>query len=335
GSRAMPPVPLPGGAPTAAAPRGAGPRLDIRGEVILQGAEIAYEAAYIEPRTACQGVVIDTDIGGLTVTLALEGDALRAIRLDRLAGLSLNPASMALAVEHLLTSDIDFFEAAKDTTLSLREVSLGRFDTSQAVLALRLTWPDGTGLTGYVWSPDNAALARALAERFEAKRRPEGSGPRVRAAIIGPIAEIPRKRLRKVTKGAVFCPAPGWANLADELFLLVKGEHLIRLTPHGHGYATMGDETDMHSLGGGTTGDDMTDTSRKGSLANPRALVTVELHRRDMTLAELSDLQKDDILDLDLSGIETVTLAADGKPFAKGKLVQLDDVLGVMVSKLL
>ena len=61
--------------------------------------------------------------------------------------------------------------------------------------------------------------------------------------------------------------------------------------------------------------------------------LVVELGRASLPLARLADLRPGDLVELNRHARDPVDLTSDGRPVARGELVEVDGTLGVRVTK--
>lgn len=285
--------------------------------------------------------VLTCDIGGVLTKIATKTDllAMVAARADLASGLdTLSATQRALVVEHVLSDDLARLEDQFGTSIEIREAETNvSFPIAEASLCLTARTDGAVPMRLYLQSDDTDAFLAALEAKFPARAARDMGWVRTRTAIIGPLAKMPAVRLSQLAVGDVFLPAPGWSDRDAELFLQVSDQHIAPLTHSENGGVQIDGPTVklsqiIHLNEQDTT---MTATDTNATLADPNVLITVELTRTDMPVSQLQLVQDGDVIDFDINQVETVTICTNGKPFAEGTLVQLDDAVGVHVKKIL
>jgi flagellar motor switch protein FliN len=76
------------------------------------------------------------------------------------------------------------------------------------------------------------------------------------------------------------------------------------------------------------------DSSGAGFLHDIPIELIVELGRARLTVRELAQLDKDDIIELDRLASESLDVLAGGQVFARGEVVVVDDRVGLRVTEL-
>lgn len=321
----------------AARHRSALSRLRIEGEVELQGQRFGFaNRPILEDRTG-KVSLIELLIDGVSVTVAVTFDPWRLFGSGSTAPLS--PEALALALEHLLTGELEALEGARGVSVEVVSVTQeASIRTATSILKLEILSEGAAGFDLYMWSEEPGLLADLLSQGW-ARHAPRAL-PQMTfdVAFIGPMAVLPRRRVQRLAMGDVLKVSEGWTDLSQHLSLLVRGEHILPLKHGETGFVSTGTELSLAALRNQfNDGVPMTQAKQSalGSLKDPKTVITLELDRAQMSLSELQDIQNGDVLDFGTTSVETVRVHADGAPIAEGRLVQMDATYGVQVTKLL
>ena len=326
--------------------------LIVEGAVTLFGSEIRYSGRPVRTSPLQRATVVELALGEAHLTVALDTDLcelLATIPGGTPLRRQLPRETLALAIEHVLTSDLELFEEAHNCEVQIVSVSHGVvFDTAKAVLGLSLTGEhvstligdtdEEAGLHAYVFAEDNDALVAGLQEKCDRKPARGLEQFKVDLAYIGPLACMPKSMLDQLEEGDVLDICPEWYRLSDHINLLIKNEYILPLRAAESGFVADGPEQSLTRLRQQfEDGADPLpiDNERPDSVTDPKAVVTVELQRSEVQMSLLSDIQDGDVLDFDISSVDQVRICADGTPIAAGRLVQLEESYGVQVTKLL
>jgi len=316
-------------------------KLDIAGEMTALGHPVSYRAVPCPLTTEQAGVVAALRIDDLPVTMGLNCGGLDLIKAcgQRPVDFTGIPSEMlAHLIEHVLTPDLEEAEQRTGLRVEIDTVSLKkRHHPHEAILALDVSLGDTT-FQALFWTDTPDALIERLAITYPQK--PERSLPDIMAqlSVIGPLAVLPRAQMANLAPDDIVQIGPGWHNLDNLLHLVINNSHIVPIRAAENGMVVDGDANDFQDLMNRfSDGDSMSDNTsdHAGSVADPRNLITIELNRTEMTTSELQAIQEGDVLDFDIRTVQEVTLYASGHPIALGRLVQLDDIIGVQVSKLL
>lgn len=319
-------------------------RAQLEGELLLFGRSLSYTAA--DPMVSFRGVgvVADVRVGDMSICLAATVDL---VSLLPGADVSTEPfhemsaARMALVVEHILSQEIQALENAWGTTIQIQSVDCeGKFRSNGPLIMLNVQG-DGLSQTPVFMTSQDADRLVTMLERAHPPRGPRRleSLPIV-AAWLGPITIMRREEIRAIRTGDVIFPSNEWSNVGEHGHALIAHTHIVPIHAANGGFV-IAESEDEDTIGAMiqkiAKGNAMKESDAKqiGSASDPRMLVTIELDRQDMTVSDLENLQKGAVLPFDRDNVDEVLLCADGMPIAAGRLVQLDDVIGVQVTRLI
>lgn len=317
-------------------------RLDISGASSFLDGQLRFENAPVDHRLMHEAtlLVIRTPLG--EVTVAIEEHVPN--RVTGLAGAhpispELAPSLAALALEHILTADLDAFEADFDTKIEILSVLTGEdFDTSGSFLSLNVTISEGHVVRVYVMADQIDAIVDRLASRFPQRAPRPLDMIKVKYTVIGPLSFVPRRSIMSVRRGDHVILCSEWNTLGDHLNMNLRNNEVYALQESDTGLRVDSAPATLQSLRKSfENGRVMSskDTENGSTVADPMSLVTVELHRAELSVTELGMVQNGDVLDFDIAEIDQIRICADGAPIAEGRLVKIDDVYGVQVTKLL
>lgn len=316
--------------------------LDIDTEITVNHSTLHCRARPARLRDMARGTCVEARIGDLPVTFGIMSNLAFWLKgqdapVDDLHAVA--PETLAIVIEHLLTPDLEVLERQFDTKIEITGVLPRRhFRLDQAFLRLALQKDGGDVAFAYMWSSAPEAVLSALEARFARKPARDLGSLGMQVCVLGPLSLLPSAQLAGLGPGDVLVPGDGWTRADLHAHLLIDNDHIIPLRavdtglvcdPPGQAFSAL-----LHDF---SKDPDMTsiDTEIDSTFADPRSLVTVELNRARMTVSQLQDLQNGDVLDFDIAAIEMVKICANGTPIAEGELVQLDDTIGVHITRLL
>ena len=318
-------------------------QLDVQGRATIFGHDWTLEKAPVALTGTRTDTVVTCTVGPNTVHIAVDSDLVDLITDG--AGQSydtttLKPHQRAMVAEHILSDNLAELEDRFGTSVKIMRVkSEVTYDVPDVQLCLQGTAHDHPPVTLHIWGDAPDDLLAALEQSFPQRQQQDVGDVTVKTAILGPITRLSRTQLGQLSPGAVMVPAAGWAGHDHALYLQVGQSSIAPLNYSDHGGVRVSDQAESFQalLGHHAQGNNMTtsETETAASLADPNIVVTVELSRIDMSVSQLQMIQDGDVLDFDFATVEEVTICTNGKPYAAGKLVQLDDAVGVHITKML
>lgn len=319
---------------------------DVSGQLRLGHQDWTYRAVALQDPGTVLATVITLDLDGLAVDLAIDVDPF-----DWLAAADdydeaydqLAPGHLALVIEHMLGPEIAALEKAWNSRIALRHA---RFDVPIDTMGHLIGFAvecDGmsTPLRVFVDAADPGALADRIAANSPRHPDRDLRDLALPVAWLGPVARLRRSDLAAIAPGDSIFLAKDWQNPQDLAHLLVSEHHIVRAERADGGFRINGAEGHFDDIlgrdrrQGANRGAKMQDDNNIGTLSDPSVVVTVELGRRDMTVSQIAALQTGAVAEFDIATPpDHVTLYADGKATAQGRLVQLDGTIGVQITKL-
>lgn len=317
-------------------------RCQLRGQITL--GEDRWEATPVCLYRAghARGTRLTLKIGGVPAQLDLLGDLLDVVPalalLDK-ACRDLAPELLALTVEHVLSPSFAALEAAWGMEVHLTRVALScRIPLDQHLVAWHLQ-PDGpgTGLFACLNAPEPLRCAELFAQRAPQKAATRLEHLSVPVTLLGPVSMAEREEIAGLAPGSAFFPDPDWRGKTSLIRALRVGDAVVPIRQQNTGQFCQSGPVQAlatrppYPLEGGAnpmpSDPDLVD----------HALVelSIELARRQVPLSQLAALQEGGVLPLDLEQVGAVTVMANGAPLAEGRLVQLDESLGVQVTRML
>ncbi|WP_051539636.1 FliM/FliN family flagellar motor switch protein [Sulfitobacter sp. 20_GPM-1509m] len=269
---------------------------------------------------------------------------------SELGALLADPGLAALVIEHLLTPLLERFEAASGHRIALTKLTPWKegtsVDPSKAVVALRLDGPLWDGDTNCLLFSDDTNAPITLQNLIHAA--PAGtSNPRARAAALnlsvrvslqGPDLTMTQREAAKFQVGdGIFLPTG--ASLTDEMRLVfanrlaapcetAPSEGGVRLiAPLFPLQKTRHEEPQMR----GTDTEHDTDTDADTvPISELPVTLSVELDRCETTFHELEKMREGSIVPFNGDGDQTLRLLANGRAFAVGEMVAIEDEYGTI-----
>ena len=275
---------------------------------------------------------------------------------EELPGLRRDTQLAALVVEHLLGGLLDRFEAASGLTVAMTSVDIasvsmaGTFPATAIPLRIGCAlWDEPVG--GILSSTDHGA-EDILEELVDVIPCPKTDAPSKAAVlagmadalVLGPKLTMTRAELRELCPGdGVLLPPQ--ASLIDELFLRIANHLTARceIDSESRGLRLISAPEPDHSSPSarldptlGASHDPMkefspmsTDTARReGVLDDLPLTLSIELSRTEIPFHELERLWVGSIVSVPGAFDTDVTLIANGRRFARGELVAVEDADG-------
>lgn len=313
--------------------------LELEGSVELASTTVAYAAQTVPLAKQGTGTRVDVKFGDMELTVCVTLDLLDWVPtgVDTSSLVELDPMRLAMLLEHTLTSDFQRLEEQGQSKIEIQAVyPNSRFLTAEAVCCLTLHEDETRIGLAFLMAQNTEALADRLETAFAKRSRRTLRDRSVEVTVLGPIFEMSRQEVRSLGPGDVFFPDDGWERPDSICHLLVANTHLVALRTEGDGYSIEGPEdTFVSALTSQTQDGTMAQNDpRKGSLADPSTVVTIELDRQMMPLSQVEALQAGGIVELNISTVERVVMCANGEPVAEGRLVELDGIIGVQLTRL-
>ncbi|MEM8978519.1 MAG: FliM/FliN family flagellar motor switch protein [Pseudomonadota bacterium] len=316
-------------------------RRDIAGKLTLFEHEWSYEQA--TARNDCLGTVVSLSVGGTPMTLSLNMDLLTWLSEQMQFSEDyavMDPDRLALVVEHFLSAELAELEEAWGQEIVLNEVRCNQAILGHAqALSVRVRGdiPEFIAMLDIESTPDAPDPIAVLENQFPKL------GPRsmldltLEVAVYGPFSRLEWRDLGELEVGSVLFPSDSWRVTHELAYFAGWRTHVVPIRSVEEGYRADGpvrvfSEHGVHAL------EEKSMSERKfddDPVHGTTTIVTVELTRQSMTFADLQELQNGSVVGLDLNAVDTVTMRADGTPIAEGRLVQLDDAIGVQVTRLL
>jgi len=316
---------------------------EITGQVVLSGQPWEYRERSELDDGVTSGTAIELLVNDAPVTLCLVTRVIDWI--EELQDFyepydALSPERLAMVLEHVLTSEIEALESKLGVRIELTAVRLNaRFDCGKQLCALDVKGEVlGAKFAAYLDAQDRQDFARMFASGFERKQRRSLNHIKVPVKFLGPTATLSDKAVRDLRNGSVLFPSPEWRSNSPKLWYIAWGHYIAQAREEKTGVKIEGPEDNfdvlLHKHIHGDTAMQGED-GKSGGASNPSAIVTLELGRQDMSISEIEELRKGAIIDFDIEKIEEVTVFASGTAIAIGRLVQLDETVGVQITKLL
>lgn len=322
-------------------------RLQIEGSLSLLQTEVSYVGQPVPTMKFGNATIIKLAMGGEPYEIVLDVDLCELLALypngTRIKR-SLSADLFAMAVEHVLTEDIEKFEAAYARPIEVTQVKLGaEFDPKAAVFALKLRLSaledvlDGGAVTAVINGSNPSELVGRLTSTFQRKPSRGLEKIKVQLSYVGPLSCMPKSAMNGLAVGDVLDICPEWKNLSEHVNLIIRNETVIPLRRGESGFVATEQGQSLSKLRQQFE-DGASDLSTENQLKrvnDPLAVVTVELQRSEVNISSLSDIQNGDVLDFDIESVDQIHVCVDGTPIAAGRLVQLEESYGVQITKLL
>ncbi len=312
----------------------------IEGKVRLGGLEWTYTQRDTTSPGQTIGTVIGFTVNGEQMSICLntelttwfEGldsftEAFDALSSDRLA----------LVIEHIFGDGMTQLETICGAEIQITQVVQNvEFDTFNQLGAWKVLGevPAAT-FTAYFDAEDRAGAVEKLLSAFPERETRSLRHLKVPCVFLGPISILGAQDIQQLREGSVYFPDQDWSYSGQFALYLKTGDSVLSLSVRDGKLVANGHEDDLSALAerhayGGTR---MTQgTEARG---HTTALVTVELAREELSISDIEDIRAGSVVDFEIGRVDLVTLSVAGNTIAEGRLVQLENTVGVQITRLL
>jgi type III secretion protein Q len=279
---------------------------------------------------------LELELDGRLVSLALDraiGDRLVASVLDGLEQEQLDPALLAMLLELGLAPLIERLEALTGRRVRIHRLGSGAGPERHSTLGFALE-PEGGGVPFHArlqLSPESLEVVATALERSPLAAHPADTLPMQLVCRVGSSV---------LTRGEILASRPGdFVLLAHTA--IDRGEVQLMLGP-GTAYRARLDHETITILGGpsramsddAATEDGRVEVEEAPDLDSVPVTLTFELGRLAVPLGELRTLGEGYTFDLGRDLRSPVDIVAGGKKIGSGELVQIDERVGVRITRL-
>jgi flagellar motor switch/type III secretory pathway protein FliN len=312
----------------------------IEGKVRLGGLDWSYTQRDTTSPGQTIGTVVGFTVNGQKMSICLNTEL--TTWFEELDSFSeefdaLSPDRLALVIEHIFDDGMIQLETERDTKIEITQVVQNvEFDTFNQLGAWKVLGevPAAT-FTAYFDAEDREAALEKLVSAFPEREPRSLRHLKVPCVFLGPISILGAHDIQQLREGSVYFPDQDWSYGGQLALCLKTGNTLLGLSQQDGKLVANGHEDDLSALAerhahGGTR---MTQgTEARGQTT---ALVTVELASEELSIADIEEIRAGSVVDFEIGRVDLVTLSVAGNAIAEGRLVQLENTIGVQITRLL